>query len=318
MPRAFIALASVVGCLLLSARLSVASPFGLSASASVSSGVPLVVCGESDCHVTQASNGEFKATNSGALAQKNYVGPQLESKQSVTFVDLAPNANGAMYTSSAAGTLFTQTILDGELRAWVNSRAANDDPNTLGLTGGTANANLLWFDVVSVLSDGLAIGTPVSLLVDNHLSASLFANGAATQAFVESNTSIGSAHFANTLSFNVPGLTDSKQGLSILDQFELINTVVGATFSLQQQLSIQASSLNSGSADVNAVNTAFLNIQSLTPSVTAIGASGIDYSQVGATAVPEPATLSLLGSGLIFVRGLLWRRRRLTPPTGPL
>jgi hypothetical protein len=81
-----------------------------------------------------------------------------------------------------------------------------------------------------------------------------------------------------------------------------LNTLVGATLSLEEQLNIEASATTNGSGDVNAANTAFLNIQSLTPGAGLTSASGIDYSAVGVTSsVPESSTAVLLGIGLVGI-----------------
>jgi hypothetical protein len=194
-----------------------------------------------------------------------------------------------------------------------------------GALGGYAQAqgkfgvlsSLAYSEKLTVTSGSLAAGTPVDLLISLDLDYAL--SGSTGGGSIEAFLGLGSAQSPQAFTrFNA----DSDSGITLDQRTAVFHTFVGDVIELVAQLHVGASAGNcceNGFGEADALNTMhfFIDPVGLDPTLFSyVSETGAPYLSPPppSTAVPEPATLSLLAAGLA---GVIARRRRSSDRSRP-
>ncbi len=157
--------------------------------------------------------------------------------------------------------------------------------------GAGATATGIWYDTITITSDTLPAGTPVSFMATDILDRtinSMISDG-------NGNAVEWSADFSGPFGLNLVDSYSSPNSAETVST--VINTTVGSTLPVSSELDLTSNSEApnppfDGFNDVNAGDTARFDFQPITP--------GASYSTAsGAVFVPEPASIWLMCCGLI-------------------
>jgi hypothetical protein len=196
----------------------------------------------------------------------------------------------------------------GTLSSFAYATSTNVNPLAQGAVAG---GEAMFSDLLRVRSDSLSFGTPVVLRFSQLVIGSFHAgtDGLAL-ASVDSGLSLNTGQFT-TYSAGA-GVTGSGYSESVTDSGPLfVNMTVGTAFRLDGLLRTNAIVGTTNAVWSDYSNTAHYYADPVTPGVYLTSDSGHDYSSPGASpAVPEPASLSLAGLGLLSLFGYGWRHRR--------
>lgn len=259
--------------------LAMAAPLPATASAfGITYGVDSKACvnfnGTCDAHQASAIN----------VANPIYITPLNSSESS-------SNLGGQAAFATVYGDLRY-----GQIRGYVEADASA----SLGGAFGVADFDGVWADTITITSNSLALGAPVTVLITLDVSA-ILENTTAASSFLDLTLSLG----GNQIRINQNGPANLHESEQLA-----VDTWVGAQLGFQEQLILGAvaqtsTNINSPSALVDVAHTtnAFLKVQ--TPGASYTTASGSSYS-----ATPEPSSLLLFGSGILGLWCITKRRLR--------
>ncbi len=238
----------------------------------------------------------------------------------VTNYDYRLDTGPVHTTSISAGQFFSEstgpgsdfngnayTVTDiGAIHATAYGEANTGSP---GAGGGSGFG--VWSDTITITSDTLPFGTPVSFLATDVLHRTID-----SMIIEDGNSVVASADLEGPLGLSLKDSLSSPNGTGSVST--IYNTTIGATFTISSRLDVSAGVTVTnppfnGSATVNAGNTALFEFEPLTAGASYTTASGVQF-------VPEPASMWLICCGIIAagLYGLRYRRltARLPGPDG--
>jgi hypothetical protein len=315
--RLLVSLAVLVLVILVIPSISRADGFGVYAYGQTITAVPGVIVVDGVQVLSGAGNFVDQSFFTGSvLPQAFYSNSLTGNGQQITYLN-----QNALYTATATATVFSISFSDGLLRGSIQASVGDLDPST-GVNA-TADAYLLWQDTLTVISDSskppLPYGTPVAIHPTSSLKGTFTASGNGDASLLSQtnfNGNFTGATSSDTGFFQNLYEASANQAPPIAinnKQEQALNTFVGAQIGLEEQLFLSASNLGPEfAANLDVANTAFLNIQDLTPGTSLVSASGINYATVGETtaSVPEPSSVCLLFVGMLWL-GIFSRRQSL-------
>lgn len=242
----------------------------------------------------------YSSSTGGWLPQTSYSAPPVGNSGTLTY------SNGSIiYTDGASTAVNALIAQNGELHDWATSGAGTFNPAASAIAN--ADANISWRDVLIV--GGLPYGTPVQLMVTDYLysavSTGVSYGRASTNGAVYYNMQLYGP-LSDHLDIQLNNIAPSPVFVQKVTQVMRTEAGIPLTFLLQMgAIADGAATGGIWTADANAGNTAFANIQVLTPGATLSSESGIDYSTL--SEVPEPSSMSLLATAVFAVGAILKR-----------
>lgn len=229
-----------------------------------------------------------------------FAGPSLGSSGSITY----NNGHNVIYTASGSYVVGPWVFSNGYERVLTGTQAVNLDPQ--GSADGNAQVFMYWTDQIIV--GGLPAGTPVVVQMTNVLDSGILAFGSFLPQynFIRQTAGLSDGHH----SISIQLLNPSSKPHLHLQSSNTITTAAGRTLTFTLQLLVSNDSEGVSEVTMDALDTAFANIQPLTTGAILTSASGIDYSTLSET--PEPSSILLLGAGIAGTFGLL-RKSRANP-----
>ncbi len=227
------------------------------------------------------------------------------NQEAVTSYSAIDRTNGALYPVFADAGVRQLGALFGQLHSWTIASTSLADPNVFGASAAVI-ADIGWIDHISFV--GAPVGTPIQLEMFSSLHGSLTASGA---------YDYGSY---------VLSAADLQGGLSLRTQYSppqpvinsmtagIVNTTVGQSFELEEQLFADLSGGEGFSAEADLADTANVYLQVLTPGVSIVSASGAEYSLPSSATTPEPSYLLLISCCLTGLGIFKSKRNKQTQP----
>jgi hypothetical protein len=230
--------------------------------------------------------------NTGNLAEVSY--SILPFSCGGTY-EAADPQSGALYSESGVASIKSDFVDKGSSAVSISISGGTADANLE--VGSTANASAYWVDTITVT--GPPAGTPVTLrLTDSMYNGNLLLSGIVPADNAQLNQQVSliytttggstacgpaaqSAQFSNIFTTNTPSI-NSRQ---YLDLCTTSGSTLVLTKIIEASLGGQGGSW-SGQANLN--DTAY--VDSLTPGVTLITASGAVYTTPGATVPPSSSS----------------------------
>jgi hypothetical protein len=243
--------------------------------------------------------------------------PQYDSSVTGTGQTVGHLGDGSI--TATAGVAGSAQASYGSLHAQVSGNLQADSPSPADDPFLRGDFRASFDDVLIVSSNSLAIGTPVTLQMTMSVDAVITHNtGALIYVSYQLGNASGQVVNIQRGSLTYSGLPPQVYAFSYPFTF---NDVVGDSLHLSSVLQVGINQSFSGESyqfgplegsyiynqpSVDASHTSTVFVDSLTPGVTLVAASGHDYST--AAAVPEPATASLVLLGLAVVTTTARRR----------
>jgi hypothetical protein len=216
------------------------------------------------------------------------------------------NASGSVSTPDASGTASASSsgsVLYGAIDGSVRAASAGSDSGGPGILPAQGFAAFLgdWEDTLTVTSNSLALGTPVSLLFTLAVNSSTSCSSS-----LDTNLTVASLNISGAKSVEVVN-TACNVNLDQTEQ-ELVATSVGSALNIEGFLNLKVTSnpTNGSSAAVSIDPTSAVFVDSETAGAGYLSASGKSYVTPPAQ-TPEPASSAMLAIGLLALA--IWKIR---------